>query len=357
MSHESPLDKVLRFSQGTATSSGPGDELRELARAVHLALSEACQDPDPAHAAELVYAAAAVADDLNTMLYGDDMSDWVEATSVPDGTQVLLASDTATKPYGDVPYADPGYLGGRKRYPIDEKHVRAAWSYISQGKNAARYTASQLTSIKGRIKAAMHSHGHGVNVEASAPDQVALAVHAASHAAMTGTHSHEHSHTGSSHDQSSGSGSAQAQASSAQTQAQGPRLNSAASGVRHKVALDPAGRATRSQSGISSAAQGARNFRGSASEDPPVLAQLCNGEAWVMLAKGPPEQQDIPMHHAPFNGTHEHAHSVSMTHGHPHSHAGDNSHGSQSHGNNAGGQKAWAAKGQDSLAMRRYGSE
>ncbi|HEV2257041.1 MAG TPA: DUF6582 domain-containing protein, partial [Streptosporangiaceae bacterium] len=57
------------------------------------------------------------------------------------------ATAEAKAPYGAaVPYADPGYLdangkpakggNGVKRYPIDPKHVRAAWSYINQAKNA-----------------------------------------------------------------------------------------------------------------------------------------------------------------------------------------------------------------------------
>ena len=253
------LDRVLRLASASqdTMAAGPGDELRELARVVHLTLTEACRDTDPAHAAELVYAAATAAEGLNTLLYGDGLEDWVEATSAPsDSTRVLLAGDAATKPHGDVSYADPGYIGGRKRYPIDEKHVRAAWSYINQAKNASRYTAVQLSAIKSKIKAAMARHGHGVNVTASAGD-------------------------------------------------------------------------------------------------PPVLAQLANGEAWVQLAAAPANQGDIPMHHAPFRGTHEHAHPVTMTHGHAHSHDGDSSHGSQAHGNNAG-QKAWAAKGEAAWANRRY---
>jgi hypothetical protein len=91
--------------------------------------------------------------------------------------------------------------------------------------------------------------------------------------------------------------------------------------------------------------------------EPPVLAQLCTGEAWVMLAAPPKSDQGIPMSHAPFTGAHEHAHSVTMTHGHPHTHSGDNLHGSQAHGSNAKGQKAWAAEGQDAWQQRRYGSE
>jgi HK97 family phage prohead protease len=78
----------------------------------------------------------------------------------------------ATAPYGDVPYGDPGYLDakgnqasksgqpGVKRYPLDAPRVMAAWSYINQQKNAAQYTAAQLSAIKGRIRAAMKQHGH-----------------------------------------------------------------------------------------------------------------------------------------------------------------------------------------------------
>jgi hypothetical protein len=66
----------------------------------------------------------------------------------------------AKKPYGDVTYADPGYRGGKKRYPIDtEGHVRAAWSYINMPKNAKKYTSEQLASIKSKIRAAAKKHG------------------------------------------------------------------------------------------------------------------------------------------------------------------------------------------------------
>lgn len=60
------------------------------------------------------------------------------------------------KPYGDVEYADPGYQDDKKkRYPLDtEKHIRAAWNYIHKPKNAAKYTAEQVKSIKAKIVAA-----------------------------------------------------------------------------------------------------------------------------------------------------------------------------------------------------------
>ncbi len=65
------------------------------------------------------------------------------------------------QPYGEVAYADPGYQKDKvKRYPIDtEEHIRAAWSYINMPKNASKYSAEQLKSIKNRIKSAAKKFG------------------------------------------------------------------------------------------------------------------------------------------------------------------------------------------------------
>jgi uncharacterized coiled-coil protein SlyX len=59
-------------------------------------------------------------------------------------------------PYGHTEYADPGFQSdGKKRYPIDtEAHIRAAWNYIHQPKNAGLYTKEQLDRITARIVAA-----------------------------------------------------------------------------------------------------------------------------------------------------------------------------------------------------------
>lgn len=55
------------------------------------------------------------------------------------------------KKYGKVKFADPK----NKKYPIDtEEHVRAAWNYINQTKNADKYNSSDASSIKRRILAA-----------------------------------------------------------------------------------------------------------------------------------------------------------------------------------------------------------
>lgn len=81
----------------------------------------------------------------------------------------------AQAPYGDVPYADPGYLDadgnqasksgkpGVKRYPLSADKVMAAWSYINQEDNARQYTAEQLSAIRGRVRSAMKQHGHQVS--------------------------------------------------------------------------------------------------------------------------------------------------------------------------------------------------
>lgn len=68
------------------------------------------------------------------------------------------------EPYGPsskAHYADPGYQhDGKKRYPLDSyERCRAAWSYINQKDNAAKYTPQQRARIKSRIKAAGKRYG------------------------------------------------------------------------------------------------------------------------------------------------------------------------------------------------------
>jgi hypothetical protein len=55
------------------------------------------------------------------------------------------------KKYGDVKFAD----AKNKKYPIDtEAHIRAAWNYINKPKNAAKYSSSDVSSIKSKIVSA-----------------------------------------------------------------------------------------------------------------------------------------------------------------------------------------------------------
>ncbi len=87
--------------------------------------------------------------------------------SAQPGVQ-MSATFAAEEPYGDVEYADPGYRNGTKRYPVDTpEHVRAAWSYINQAKNASFYDAKQLAAIKAKIKAAAKKHGVEISEDES----------------------------------------------------------------------------------------------------------------------------------------------------------------------------------------------
>jgi hypothetical protein len=62
--------------------------------------------------------------------------------------------------YGDVPFADPD----NKKYPIDTpEHIRAAHSYINHTDNAAKYSADEVKTIKGRIDRAAKKHGIAIH--------------------------------------------------------------------------------------------------------------------------------------------------------------------------------------------------
>ena len=58
--------------------------------------------------------------------------------------------------YGKVPFAD---LTNRK-YPIDSPgHIKAAWAYIHQPENAAKYKGEEVRTIKIRIRRAAKAGG------------------------------------------------------------------------------------------------------------------------------------------------------------------------------------------------------
>ncbi len=58
--------------------------------------------------------------------------------------------------YGEVDFADPT----NKKYPIDTPaHIRAAWSYINQSDNAAKYKPDEVEIIKEHIRRAAGKHG------------------------------------------------------------------------------------------------------------------------------------------------------------------------------------------------------
>lgn len=108
----------------------------------------------------------------------------VEVTEVEPTTE----ADDPKKPYGSVTYADSGFQSdGVKRYPLsDPGKIRSAWSYINQDKNAAKYTASQLATIKSRIKAAAKKAGIQISGESAASVHDQLAESVAALEAMVG---------------------------------------------------------------------------------------------------------------------------------------------------------------------------
>ena len=72
------------------------------------------------------------------------------------GKREDVDAQSGAEKYGDVRFADPT----NNKYPIDTpEHVRAAWSYINQKDNAAKYDAGEVETIKNRIKRAAQKHG------------------------------------------------------------------------------------------------------------------------------------------------------------------------------------------------------
>lgn len=100
---------------------------------------------------------------------GTPVSFTVEAATYRDRT-------TAKEPWGDVDYADPGYLDendqpaepghGVKRYPLNDRdHVKSAWDFINEKKNAALYTTAQLDHIRSAIESGAKKFG--IKIEAA----------------------------------------------------------------------------------------------------------------------------------------------------------------------------------------------
>lgn len=71
------------------------------------------------------------------------------------------------EPYGNVDYADPGFRGGTKRYPInDAAHVRAAWDYFHHAHDRDMYAPDQQAHIERAIEAAAKKYGVKLSIAA-----------------------------------------------------------------------------------------------------------------------------------------------------------------------------------------------
>ena len=71
--------------------------------------------------------------------------------------RLLLDAASAKAPYGDVEYADPGYLADQvKRYPLDtESHARSSWTHVVTDARNGRYTDDQASAMEAAVNAAL----------------------------------------------------------------------------------------------------------------------------------------------------------------------------------------------------------
>lgn len=102
-------------------------------------------------------------DDLAEMrLMSKSLSSYIDQL-LDDTNQILSAAGKVRSPYGkNANYADPGFRGDKKRYPLDTpEHVRAAASYWGQSKNKSKYTPTERAHISARINAAKQKHKIG----------------------------------------------------------------------------------------------------------------------------------------------------------------------------------------------------
>jgi hypothetical protein len=133
---------------------------------------------DKEHIDAIGTAAAAIKEHVDALTTsGADTSstteeDGEEGTGADKAGKKDDADDDQGGKYGDVEYAD----AKNKKYPIDTKeHAKAAWSYINQKKNANKYDADELKTIKDKIKAACKKFDVEITDDKAAPVEPATA--------------------------------------------------------------------------------------------------------------------------------------------------------------------------------------
>jgi Prohead core protein serine protease len=142
------------FVKGFDFTGSPGVEGAQIENTVFL------ESWDPNNPTSLTFSESV--EDVNVVEnFTEEVTDAHDATIREAIEEVLAILEDGKAPYGDVTYADPGYKADKKkRYPINTAgHVRAAWSYINMPKNHTGYTASQVASIKAKIKRAAKKFG------------------------------------------------------------------------------------------------------------------------------------------------------------------------------------------------------
>lgn len=120
------------------------------------------------------------------------LAKWFE--SQPDGVREALAKITKRPDVDPKEGADKYGAGAdfadaeNKKYPLDTaKHIRAAWSYIHMPKNAKKYDAADLKTIKEKIVAAWKDKIDKAGPEAAEKVYAAQAERLAKHAEASDT--------------------------------------------------------------------------------------------------------------------------------------------------------------------------
>lgn len=161
------------FKEPEMINKYAGEEINDSAQAIYalqmvmsLLQTETQEAADPANTepADQVTALAEAVKQLKAFVASeimeDNSDDMQMAEKTKDLAKVVLAKIAAREDvdpkegkekYGDVDFADEK----NKKYPIDsEEHIRAAWNYINKEKNAGKYEAKDLTTIRSKIVAA-----------------------------------------------------------------------------------------------------------------------------------------------------------------------------------------------------------
>lgn len=113
-------------------------------------LSEGHEEDEEGTIAKLAAGMRALTDFISREIDAITDSDSIKAVAKRDDV-TPADKERAASEYGDVAFADEK----NKKYPIDtEDHIRAAWTYINQDKNAAKYDGDEVGSIKKKIVAA-----------------------------------------------------------------------------------------------------------------------------------------------------------------------------------------------------------
>jgi len=91
---------------------------------------------------------------------GDEQKAFAQAWAAAEKELSVNELEKAKKPYGDVEYADTGFLpDGIHRLPLDNpKHIGKSWAFLHMPRYAGKYSAANLNTAKARTTEAWKAH-------------------------------------------------------------------------------------------------------------------------------------------------------------------------------------------------------